>query len=297
MLLTTTSAKIEILLSANVTTTQWPIVAGWSDNTTSSYTPGALTSSSNNTTAVTVVSSPASSTQRIIHYMNIVNKDTNTNTITIRYNDGTNTFILHKITLNPNDCIAYNNKSGWMVRDAAGIERVLTTVFTQQGPVIEMPPMCLGPLTTVSITSTSTKAVYLGRMRRSFNRVKLRFEVTTLASTITWAEAAIASGSPSLGSAVNLTTLSYLPVDTVVNTTGVKTITFPVSGPPGIDLWFMYGNQATTVAVLRAITPDVFVGGLFQTATARPSTMAADTAFAVESASIGGILANFQLWT
>lgn len=114
MLLPTTSAKIEFVLGEAHSTNQIPCVASYFD---SASTPSASTqgSTSNDTTQVTAVSSPGASTVRQINEMTVCNTDTINHTVSVRYNDGTNTFILQKATLTTGQSLVYSKQFGWII--------------------------------------------------------------------------------------------------------------------------------------------------------------------------------------
>ena len=66
IILDATTKSLQFKLSGTITTNQLPFAASYVDSTGTATTPGEQDGASNNTTAVTVVSSPASSTQRLV---------------------------------------------------------------------------------------------------------------------------------------------------------------------------------------------------------------------------------------
>ena len=99
--------------------------------------------------------------------------------------------------------------------------------------------------------------------------------MTVAGVTITWAEAACATGTVVAVGSPTLTNRGYTNVAAVVNSTGIKTTSITTTGiVEGDDLWILLGNQASTVMQLRAgsIVDDLW-SGMLATATARPSTM------------------------
>lgn len=118
MLLATTSAKIEFVLGENHSTNQIPGFAAWFD---SASTPAASSAgaNSNDTTQVTLVAPPGASTIRQINEMTICNTDTINHTVTVRFNDGTNTFILQKVTLPVGYTLVYSKQFGWNITSPA----------------------------------------------------------------------------------------------------------------------------------------------------------------------------------
>jgi hypothetical protein len=298
MLLDDTSSTIQVLLAAAVTTNQLPVSSWYADHGASSFTPGANVTTTNGTTAVTAVAAPGASTQRQIKNITIFNRDTVDATVTVRYNDGTNTFNMISVTLHPNDTLNFVDKMGWKIIDVYGMIRQVGGII-QPHPTLRLPVGQAASSTGVkSITSTSTFAVYLGRAERNFSSVMTRFRVTTApGGTITWAECALATGTPVLGGNATLTTLAYTDVSAVVNTTGIKDVTITYSGYAGQELWFLIGvENTTTTMVVRAGQADDITSGWQQVATTtRPSTMAANTAFTLEANTVTPITVSHQV--
>lgn len=84
LVLTETTDKIQIVLGAAKTTNDMNCFASWRDITTTTYTPGRTISNSNGTSDADLVGSPASSTQRVIDFISVYNKDTILQTTTIK---------------------------------------------------------------------------------------------------------------------------------------------------------------------------------------------------------------------
>lgn len=303
MLLTSTSAKYEVFLGAAVTTTEFTVVSTWSDNTTTTYTPGITSTVSNGTTAVVLVPAPGASTQRVVRDVHILNRDTSPGDVTVRYFDGSTNYVIAVITLYPNDTLIWSAKQGWYVMDTKGVIR--TNVGTANQVAETRLAWTQSGLagTNKTLTSTSTFAVYLGRAPQTFNRVIVKFRVTTAAATITWAEAALATGVPVLGGNASLKLLVYEPIETLVDATSVasgpgatfKRLNFAYSGFAGQDLWFLVGNNAVTPMIVASYLQDGTAAGLSQVATARPSTMASPTAFTAEASTVTPVYAVWQL--
>lgn len=117
--------------------------------------------------------------------------------------------------------------------------------------------------------------------------------MTTAPVTVTWAEVAIATGAPVIGGSPNLTTVGFLDVSATFKASpaGLRTVLVPVTAPnqiqEGDDLWILFGNQASTVTVLRAdVQADDIQSGYAAVATVQPSTMAAASAFTTEGATV-----------
>lgn len=105
LVLDSTTKTIQAVMSGAATTNNPEFTAAWADSTSSSLTEGATDGALNGTSAVTLVASPGSSTQRVIKWITIQNKDTAAVTVTITYNNssGSTTRQIAKVTLAPND--------------------------------------------------------------------------------------------------------------------------------------------------------------------------------------------------
>lgn len=282
MILADTSDIIEIVLGNAVSTNEFQYNSYYADHTSSAFTPGATSGTSNGTSAVTIVSSPGSSTQRQVKYITIYNNDVIANYITVRFDDGTNERILIKILMQPGETLEYNQHQGWRVIDSYGNRKDSVFLSIPKPFVFEAVGFNAANTTTArTITSTSTVAQYLGRAEFGYTSCKLRYRTTTAAGTVTWAEAAIASGTFNLGGNQTLTTRGYADTSgTYAESTGVKETTITLTGvKAGQDLYALFGNQAGTAVGLRAGLADNLTSGFVSSATARPSTMSADTTF------------------
>jgi len=103
IVLDTTTKSLTVSMAAVATTTNPDFVVAWSDDNGSSFVEGSSDGALNGTTQVTLVSSPASSTRRLIKSVYIENKDTVANTITITLNNNGTLRNISKVTLNVGD--------------------------------------------------------------------------------------------------------------------------------------------------------------------------------------------------
>lgn len=106
LVLDATTKTIQAVMSGAAATNNPEFTAAYADSTSSSLTEGANDGALNGTSAVTLVAAPGSSTQRVIKWITIQNKDTAAATVTITYNNsagGGTTRQIAKVTLNPND--------------------------------------------------------------------------------------------------------------------------------------------------------------------------------------------------
>ena len=134
-------------------------------------------------------------------------------------------------------------------------------------------------------TSGTTYAYYLGKADRNYDSVTVQItvSVTALGATITYAEAAIYKGYPSIASNLTLTRCGFVDVSTGtnhgINTTGNKTIVIPITDNNlffGDEIWFVLGTltSGTNVRISTTNVSDNIGCGMVQTATGSliPST-------------------------
>jgi hypothetical protein len=94
LILTTITDKIQIVLATAKTANDMDCFASWRDITTSAYTPGRTASLSNGVTDADIVGAPLSSTQRVIDFISVYNKDTALKNVTIKLDaNGTETIL------------------------------------------------------------------------------------------------------------------------------------------------------------------------------------------------------------
>lgn len=159
---------------------------------------------------------------------------------------------------------------------SGGLGLINKGYFTPPGP---------GIVDAVQVTALTTGlcgARYLGMTPFDVTSIEINVRVTTAVATITWAEAALASGT---AAGANLTLLgSATDVSATWNSTGVKVVTFAFTIPANTFVYLLFASTATTPFQLRATIADELNIGFVRSATARPSTMAAPTSFSASSA-------------
>lgn len=120
IILSNTTDKIQIVLSASATT-QWSAYASYRDTKSGrTLVPGRSVATTNNTTAVDLVSAPASAVQRGIDYISIVNSDSGAGAITVKYNANDTTYTIAKFSLAPNEKLEYTSSGGWCTFSTSG---------------------------------------------------------------------------------------------------------------------------------------------------------------------------------
>lgn len=113
MKLTTTSDKLQIVLGGAVTTNQLQCLTTYKVYTSTTTVDGKVAINTNNTTDVDLVGSPSSGEVYDIQNINIYNKDTVAQTVTIKLDvSGTET-ILYKAVVGSGDVISWSGESGW----------------------------------------------------------------------------------------------------------------------------------------------------------------------------------------
>lgn len=299
IILDSTTDTLQGALSSSPTTS-WEATSGYADYTTTTLDLGQASQTFSNTSDANLVGAPASSTQRIVKWVSVYNADNAAGTITIKLDLNGTERKIGVWTLNPGDSLIYNENVGWYVMDSSGARKQINTLIAPIGSPTKFYGIDAANLTaTKTLTSTSTFAYYLGQAQAAYSTITLKYRVTTASATITWAEVGIASSPQiTIGGAASLTTRGYIDASGTSHlgvSTGIKTSAITVTGiSAGMHLWAMFGNQATTAAVVRGALADDIQAGYFQTATARPSTMAAATAFAVEGATVVPIWGYWQ---
>lgn len=209
---------------------------------------------------------------------------------TLQQTDGTNTNTLMKVPCYAGESFGVNEAGDpWHMDTNSGL--YLSGVPQQYPSLLVCPMFATAALTGVkSITTATAFAVYLGKATRAASSVQLRYQVTTAMVTITWGEAAIAKGAINPGGNPTLTVVGFADISAVANSTGRKTTTVNVSNGQSInagdDLWAIFGNAATTVAILRAPTmADDNQVGVQASLGSRPSTIVGTpTAWTIEGA-------------
>jgi hypothetical protein len=120
IILDATTKSLQFKLGGAITTNQLPFAASYVDSTGTATTPGEQDGASNNTTAVTVVSSPASSTQRLVKNIVIQNADSVSAKVTIIYNNNATLRNIVVATLAVGDQLIYEDGNGWSCIDTNG---------------------------------------------------------------------------------------------------------------------------------------------------------------------------------
>jgi hypothetical protein len=132
LILASTTDKIQVVLSANVVSSQLQCYAVYRDTTTTSISPLNNQIATNNTTAVDLVSSPSASTQRVVEYLSVYNSDTGSVAVTIRFSDNGTLYTLFRCNLAPGSKIEYAYRRGFRVISNAGSIKLVTDNYGTQ---------------------------------------------------------------------------------------------------------------------------------------------------------------------
>lgn len=114
-------SRLEAVCDFAANTVDPTCVTCWSDQSTGAYQGGALSQNFTGTTAITIVVAPASGAVRDVDFINISNVDLITQSITVRYYNGSGTYNLVKVTLASGDRLTYTHASGWQTITSAGV--------------------------------------------------------------------------------------------------------------------------------------------------------------------------------
>lgn len=183
IVLTETTDKIQVVLGGAITTNQLPCVANYRDITTSAYTPGRNLVNTNNTTDVDLVGSPASSTQRVIDFLNVYNADTVNATVTIKLDANGTEYVLYKGILGTGESLTYTSESGFT--RPPSITPYLNNKYVLSGALYETFDRNLCDEVNTSLLSS-------GRM----SLVAIYLPINTTISSISFWSATTAAGTP-----------------------------------------------------------------------------------------------------
>lgn len=118
IILDATTKSLEMSTSSTSST---DFYVSWADITTSAFTPGETDGNITTATTTTIVAAPASSTQRQIKYISVVNKGTATQNIIIKLDvSGTERQLTGTISLLAGERLQYSGEAGFVKYNAAG---------------------------------------------------------------------------------------------------------------------------------------------------------------------------------
>jgi hypothetical protein len=283
MILDSTSDVLQIVLSGTVGTTQLPFYVSYNTITSTGMTISKNQGTTNNQTPVTLIPSPSSGQQIQLRQCSIFNSDTSGATVSVQYTNGSVTRTILSTALIQNESIQYNPNSGWQTYDEIGYLKVLGV--SNNPPTLRIPPFystiaSTTLVTSLTVTSGTNLAFYLGKADRAYTNMTIRYNVSTaLGATITYAELAIYKGYPTIGSATTTNTITrcgFTNTSSIFNSTGTKNTLVNVTGVTiNDDLWVVFANvtSGTNMVLWGGITDETqngFIGNV--TGSLRPST-------------------------
>lgn len=256
MIINNTTEVIEFFLGGTVTSQQASFLCSFNELSATTITPLETNGLSNNTTAVTLMGSPSSGLQRQLRQLSIKNNDTSNMTITIRFNDGSNTRILYKPTLQPGDQIFYSELDGWTVMDSFGQKELSTVHVVQKGGIRPFEMYYNNAAAgTVTLANSNYPIISICKAEKNYSSITLSYRITTAAATITFCELAIYRVAQPMGVGTQqaLQRLGFVDTSGVWNSLGNKTTTITLTGcKKGDDLYAVFASQSTTTPVFRS---------------------------------------------
>jgi hypothetical protein len=160
LILTETTDKIEVVLGSSITTNDMDCFASWRDITTTTYTPGRTASNSNGITDATIVGSPASSTQRIIDFISIYNKDTVLQNLTVKLDANGTEKILWKGDVAAGGRLEYQEGEGFAYTAPSPQGYAINVLALTSSPT-DGQTVYFGTLPKVPVTAAGTSKVYI----------------------------------------------------------------------------------------------------------------------------------------
>ncbi len=137
MKLTTTSDKVQVLLSATVATNQVECFTAYKIYTSTTTSDARVLIDTNNTTPVDAVGSPSSNEVFDVQNINIFNNDTVAQTVTVKFiTSGGTEIILFRGVVGVNDVITWTAEGGWK-NSSNNIAPLLNNKFVISGALFE----------------------------------------------------------------------------------------------------------------------------------------------------------------
>jgi hypothetical protein len=254
MLLTATTHSIE-LVTGSATSTQY--VTSFVDISATALTPGSSAGTVASATDTTIVSAPAASTTRQVKEILIRNAAAS-GSITINLQKdvaGAEYWFTPSVQLSSGEELRYSEADGVAVYYANGRRKIREVVTTGASSMFMSPIFTTQDAAEArTITTQTVVGLWMGKAPEFLTSVTMRYRVTTAAATITWAEAALATGEPAIGGPT-LNVVGTTDVSAVVNSLGIKSTTISLTAGQAVfegdDLWLLLGNVATTAMGIR----------------------------------------------
>jgi len=120
IVLSQTTDNLQVVLGGAITTNQLECMVSWRDRTSTTFTADRTVTTTNNTTDVTIAAAPAASTQRVIDFISIYNKDIVNAVVTVKLDANGTEYILCKVTLATTERLQYQEGVGFQVFASTG---------------------------------------------------------------------------------------------------------------------------------------------------------------------------------
>lgn len=161
IILASTTDKLQAVLGAAITTAQLDCVTSWRDITTSSYTPGRTLVNTNSTTDTDIVPAPAASTQRVIDFISVYNKDTVSHTVTVKLDASGTDYVLFVGVLASGQTLTYVEGAGWSVTTGNNSVGYAINVQALTSSPTDAQTVYFGTLPKAPITTANVSKVYI----------------------------------------------------------------------------------------------------------------------------------------
>jgi hypothetical protein len=124
IILSNTTDKIRVKLGSVVSTSELKCYVAYRETTTTTIVPNRNVTNTNGTTEVDLVSSPSSSTQKIVDYISVYNSDTSSAIVTIEFYDNGTIYDLSIVNLGVSEKLEYQEGIGFKIISTNGASKV-----------------------------------------------------------------------------------------------------------------------------------------------------------------------------
>lgn len=164
MIVLTDTDELQMVLAGSVTTNQLQCFSSWRDRTSTTFTADNTPVNSNNNTDVALVPAPAAGVQRIVDLVNIYNRDTVAQTVTVKVDLSGTEYILIQTVLNAGETLTYVEGAGWSVTER-GSGFVIPVQALTSSPT-DAQTVYFGSLPKAPVTAADTSKVYIPKSSR-----------------------------------------------------------------------------------------------------------------------------------
>ena len=282
MILTSTSEILQVVLSGAIATRQMDFYCSYNNITSTTLTPVKNQGTTSGVTVSTLMPIPGSNQQNQLRHLSLYNCDTSGNTVTIQFSGSSGSRSLLQTYLFVGESIQYTPTDGWQTYTHNGMIKTFNTAQNPSPIKTSAFPALFAAGIATPLANNSQYAFYLGKADRPYNQVTLQVNITqALGATISYAEAAIYKGYPTIGSGITLSFCGFKECSGTTassfGSTGTKTIPIIVTGiTTGDDIWSVISTSTNgTTMNIRAGNYEHLGSGFWQSGTTsniRPST-------------------------